>query len=106
MENGESSIHYKANVVGNGTFQYNREIVVRRIPCEGLVSNIVCECLGRRLREVTRALAPQMRKEPMPCTSSPFKMTFAALSHRFRGSLEKNELTWVSGPLADPVETP
>jgi hypothetical protein len=35
----------------------NREIVVRRIPCEGLVSNIVCEWSGRLLIEVTRALA-------------------------------------------------
>jgi len=42
-----SSLHYKANVVGSGAFQYNREIVVRRIPCEGLVSNIVCDCLGQ-----------------------------------------------------------
>jgi hypothetical protein len=38
-------VHYKANVVGSGAFQYDREIVVRRIPCEGLVSNIVCACL-------------------------------------------------------------
>ena len=38
-------MHYKANVVGSGAFQYNREIVVRRIPCEGLLSNIVCEGL-------------------------------------------------------------
>jgi hypothetical protein len=52
-----SSIHYKANVVGSGAFQYNREIVHRRIACEGLVSSIVCESL-RRLTEVTRALAP------------------------------------------------
>jgi hypothetical protein len=36
----------KANVVGSGAFQYNHEIVVRRIPCEGLVSNIVCACLA------------------------------------------------------------
>jgi hypothetical protein len=55
MQNGVSSIHYKANVVGSGAFQYNREIVVRRISCEGLVSNILCKC---RLIEVTRALAP------------------------------------------------
>jgi len=45
MQNGVSSIHYKANVVGSGAFQYNREIVVRRISCEGLVSNILCKCL-------------------------------------------------------------
>ena len=58
MQNGVSSIHYKANVVGSGAFQYNREIVViRRIAGEGLVSNILCECL-RRLIEVTRSLAP------------------------------------------------
>jgi len=67
---------HKANVVGTGAFQYNREIVVRRIPCEGLVSNIVASVSGRRLIEVKRALAPQMRKEPMPCPSSPFKTTF------------------------------
>jgi hypothetical protein len=47
MQNGVSSIHYKANVVGSSAFQYNRELVVRRIPCEGLVSNMVCECLGQ-----------------------------------------------------------
>jgi hypothetical protein len=35
----------QGNVVGSSAFQYNREIVVRRIPYEGLVSNIVCECL-------------------------------------------------------------
>ena len=84
MQNGVSSIHYKANVVGSGAFQYNREIVVRRIPCEGLVSNIVCEC--RTLIEVTRALAPSNEESAYALQLLTTQNDIlAALPHRFRG---------------------
>ena len=40
----------------------------------------------------------------MPCTS-PLKNDILG-TPLFRGSLENNELTWVSGPRADPVKKP
>ena len=64
MDNGMSSIHTRSTSL-EIVRSYSREIVVRRNLRAGLVSNIVCESLGQRLG--LRSLAPQMRKEPIPC---------------------------------------
>jgi hypothetical protein len=76
---------HKANVVGTGAFQYNREIVVRRIPCEGLVSNILCACLGQTAIKVMRS-CPSNEERAYALHHFTFQNDIlAALQHRFRG---------------------
>ena len=65
------------------------------------MSDIVCECLGQTADRGYARSCPSNEERAYAVHLLTIKNDIL-----FRGSLEKNELTWVSGPRADPVKKP
>lgn len=76
-DHGKRSVHHKANAIENGTFQYDRKIVVRRSPRTGVVSSLVCQSPMRTTERGCVRSCPKTKKKSLcPRSLHYFKMTF------------------------------